>query len=182
MASKRIVQSSVNWAAIAERAPEADKAAYLAFKSKCDGYLRKMLSLPAEPVKIDWAMYKNKIAVPGLVDSFEKSYNAIKIPYPEDKYSGAIDKYEKDIVKNIDQFKVEAEEIIKNSEKRIEEIGKLLPFSQMTYEDAAYIQPELVLDLENKPSFWPHEEEDYVFDEPEELKEIEEQKKIDAAH
>lgn len=58
----------------------------------------RMLSLPAEPAKIDWAMYKNKIAVPGLVDSFEKSYNAIKIPYPEDKYSGAIDKYEKDIV------------------------------------------------------------------------------------
>jgi len=52
----------------------------------------------------------------------------------------------------------------------------------MTYEDAAYIQPELVLDLENKPSFWPHEEHDLVFDEPEELKEIEEQKKIDAAH
>lgn len=48
----------------------------------------------------------------------------------------------------------------------------------MTYEDAAYIQPELVLDLENKPSFWPHEEVIYVFDEPEEEKaQIEEQKK-----
>lgn len=53
----------------------------------------------------------------------------------------------------------------------------------MTYEDAAYIQPDLVLDLENKPSFWPHQEIDYVFDEPEEVKsEIEEQKKIDGAH
>lgn len=54
----------------------------------------------------------------------------------------------------------------------------------MTYEDAAYIEPELTLDLENKPSFWPHHEIDYVFEEPEEAEspKIEEQKKIDAAH
>lgn len=57
-----------------------------------------MLASPAEPLKIDWAAYKNKISVPGLVDNFEKSYSAIKIPYPEDKYSSAIDKLEKDIV------------------------------------------------------------------------------------
>jgi len=73
--------------------------------------------------------------------------------------------------------------IIKSSEQRIGEIGKLLPFSQMTYEDAAYLQPELTLDMENKPSFWPHEEIDFVFDEPEQsAPQIEETKKIDAAH
>lgn len=53
----------------------------------------------------------------------------------------------------------------------------------MTYEDAAYIEPELTLDMENKPSFWPHEDIDYVFDEPEkENEKIEEQKKINATH
>jgi len=45
MASKRIAQSSVNWAAIAERVPEADKASYLAFKAKSDGYLRKYVEV-----------------------------------------------------------------------------------------------------------------------------------------
>jgi len=73
--------------------------------------------------------------------------------------------------------------IIKEAEKRIAEINSLLPFGQMTFEDAAYIQPELTLDLENKPSFWPHQEIDYINDEPEEeTPQIEEQKKIDAAH
>lgn len=57
-----------------------------------------MLASPAEPLKIDWATYKSKITVPGLVENFEKSYSAVKIPYPEDKYSSAIDKLEKDIV------------------------------------------------------------------------------------
>lgn len=57
-----------------------------------------MSALPAEIPKIDWAAYKNKIAVPGLVDSFEKSYSTIKVPYPEDKYTGAIDKNEQETV------------------------------------------------------------------------------------
>lgn len=60
-----------------------------------------MMSSPFEPLKLDWAAYKNKIAIPGLVDNFEKSYNAIKVPYPEDKYTAAIDKHEKQIVISI---------------------------------------------------------------------------------
>lgn len=86
-------------------------------------------------------------------------------------------------MKEVEAFKVEATAIIKTAEKRVEEINNLLPFGQMTYEDAAYVQPELVLDLENKPSFWPHSEIDYVFEEPEaETEQIEEPKKIDGAH
>lgn len=78
---------------------------------------------------------------------------------------------------------MESDAIIKSAEDRIAEIGKLVPFGQMTYEDAYYVEPDLVLDLENKPSFWPHLEEDYVFDEQEgENPQIEEQKKIDASH
>lgn len=56
------------------------------------------MSLPVEPPKIDWSVYRNKIAVAGLVDSFEKQYSAVKIPFPEDKYTSAIDKIEKEIV------------------------------------------------------------------------------------
>lgn len=86
-------------------------------------------------------------------------------------------------MKGVEEFKAESAVIIKEAEKRIAEINSLLPFGQMTFEDAAYIQPELTLDLENKPSFWPHQEIDYVFDEPEaDSAQIEEQKKIDAAH
>lgn len=58
----------------------------------------RMLASPAEPLKIDWASYKKTVAVPGLVDTFEKAYAAVKIPYPEDKYTTLIDKNEKAIV------------------------------------------------------------------------------------
>lgn len=69
------------------------------------------------------------------------------------------------------------------AECRIQEINNLLPYGQMTLEEAAYIEPDLVLDLENKPSFWPHQPEDYIFDEPKkDTPQIEEQKKIEGAH
>lgn len=41
MAGKRIAQSTMNWASIAERVPVEQKTNYLAFKTKCDQYLRK---------------------------------------------------------------------------------------------------------------------------------------------
>lgn len=182
MASNRITKCSVNWIEIVKRVPEAQKPKFIEFKAKSSGYLRKMLSFPDEPPEIDWSRYRNEITVPGLVDNFEKCYKAIKIPYPEDKYTGAICEYEKKTLEEIEEFKADAAEIIKKAEKRIEEINCLLPFNEMTFEDAAYEQPELTLDLENKPSFWPHGEIDYVFDEPPESEnaQIEEQKQIDS--
>lgn len=166
MASKRITRSSVNWAAIAERVPRAHQGSYKAFKSKSDGYLRRMLALPAEPPRIDWSAYRSEITVPGLVDGFEKSYRAMKIPYPVDEHYPAIDEYERDAVRDVRQFRAESEAIIKKAERRIEEVENMLPFGQMTLEDAAYVEPDMVLDLENRPSFWPHQEADRIFDEP----------------
>ncbi|XP_050535018.1 ATP synthase subunit d, mitochondrial-like [Daktulosphaira vitifoliae] len=93
--ARRIAQSSVNWIAISKRVPEAKKAAYLAFKAKSDEYLRKMFALSSEASKIEWAKYKNAIPIAGLVENFEKQYNALKIPYPEDKYTAFIDSSEK---------------------------------------------------------------------------------------
>ena len=40
--SRRIAQSAVNWASIAERVPANQKAMYAAFKSKSDKYMRRL--------------------------------------------------------------------------------------------------------------------------------------------
>lgn len=59
-----------------------------------------MLSLPAEAPKINFAAYKARIAVPGMVDEFEKQYSAIKIPYPADSVSTKIDEQQKTAVRS----------------------------------------------------------------------------------
>ena len=50
-----------------------------------DKHLRAVNSLPADLPKIDFSMYKTRVAVPGMVDTFEKSYAGLQIPYPADQ-------------------------------------------------------------------------------------------------
>lgn len=45
MAAKRIAGSSIEWAKIAERVPEAQKARFLQFKAKSETYLRRLVLL-----------------------------------------------------------------------------------------------------------------------------------------
>jgi len=58
-----------------------------------------VLANPEKPPAIDWATYQSKVAVPGLVDSFKKQYEALQVPYPADKVSPQIDAQAKEEVK-----------------------------------------------------------------------------------
>lgn len=53
---------------------------------------------PESAPKIDWAYYKKTVVTPGLVDKFQKEYEAISIPYPADKYTAEIDVQKQDMV------------------------------------------------------------------------------------
>lgn len=56
------------------------------------------MALPAEMPKIDFNAYKARVTVPGMVDGFQKQYETLTIPYPEDTYSGLIDAQQKEAV------------------------------------------------------------------------------------
>lgn len=53
-------------------------------------------------------MYKKQIPLPGLVDEFEKQYNALKVPYPPDTVSSQLDSLEKEVQADITKFKTES--------------------------------------------------------------------------
>lgn len=156
MASKRITQSAVNWAALAERVPPNQSANFAAFKSRSDKYLRSVLANPEQSPKLDWNQYKNKIHIPGLVETFQKSYEALKVPYPQDTLTATVESRRKEIQQNIEQFKKESKVRIAEKQKEIDRIQNLLPYAQMTMEDFADAHPDLALDPLNKPTFWPH--------------------------
>lgn len=48
--SRRIAQSSINWAAIAERVPANQRTNFTAFKSKSDKYLRRWVGMNVKKV------------------------------------------------------------------------------------------------------------------------------------
>ncbi|KAJ2943534.1 hypothetical protein O0L34_g16643 [Tuta absoluta] len=165
MATKRISQSAVNWAALAERVPAEQRAHMQAFKTKSDAYLRRVLANPEQPPKIDWNLYKQTVPIPGMVDTFQKQYEALKIPYPADTQSSKIDAQWSEIKKAIDAFIVASNAKIANYEKEIQDTKALLPYDQMTMEDFRDAYPQDSFDPLNKPTFWPHNPEeqlDYV--------------------
>lgn len=159
MASKRIAQSSVNWSALAERVPPNQKTNFLTFKSRADKYLRAVHANPEQSPKIDWAYYKSRVAVPGLVETFQKSFDSLKIPYPVDTLSAEVDRMRTEVKAKIENFKKESEVRIAKSQAEIERINGLLPYAQMTMEDFKDAHPDLALDPLNNPTFWPHDEE-----------------------
>ncbi|XP_050301499.1 ATP synthase subunit d, mitochondrial [Anthonomus grandis grandis] len=162
MATKRIAQSAVNWAAIAERVPEHQRQHFLAFKSRSDLYLRRAMSLPEKPPAINWDFYKQKVPVAGMVDEFKNKYSALNIPFPPDNVSGQIDAQEKAIKADIEKFKAESNARIENYKKELAHIAGLLPYDQMTMEDYRDAYPAEALDPINKPTFWPHTPEEQV--------------------
>lgn len=62
----------------------------------------RVLTNPESAPKIDFAAYKKKVALPGLVDTFQKEYESFtaKIPYPKDNVTSQIDAQEKATVSN----------------------------------------------------------------------------------
>ena len=53
---------------------------------------------PEEPTPIDWKFYRKSISKPGLVDSFQKQYEALSIPYPKDTESAPLEVKQKEMV------------------------------------------------------------------------------------
>ena len=90
MAAQRISASTVNWVEFARKIPAAQKASFQAFKQKSDGFVRAVNALPEAAPKIDFDAYRSRIAVPGMVDDFQKKYEALQIPYPKDNATAAV--------------------------------------------------------------------------------------------
>ncbi|EFA01349.1 ATP synthase subunit d, mitochondrial [Tribolium castaneum] len=160
MAAKRIAQSSINWAQLAERVPPHQKGLFQQFKSKSDHYLRRVMENPEKAPEINWSFYKSRVPVAGMVDEFQKQYSALKIPYPPDTVSSQVDAQEQEIKGEIEKFKRESSARISQYEKQLAHLTSLIPFDKMTMEDFRDAYPEQALDPINRPTFWPHGPED----------------------
>ncbi|XP_076680249.1 ATP synthase subunit d, mitochondrial [Andrena cerasifolii] len=157
---------SINWAALAERIPESEKNALAAFRAKSEQHLRRMVANPESPPKIDWSYYKKNVTTAGLVDQFQKQYEALSIPYPADKYTAEIESEEKQMEKKMEEFIQEVDKAIGESQREIDSIKSMLPFSEMTMEDYRDMYPELAFNPE-KPTAWPHTPETQPDEDPE---------------
>lgn len=63
-----------------------------------------MLANPAEPPKINWSVYKQAVPIPGMVDTFQKQYEALKVPYPADTLSSKVDAQSVEVKRAVEAF------------------------------------------------------------------------------
>jgi len=167
MASRRVAQSAVKWTEFEKLVPGNQLPAFIALKAKSANFVQKVHSSgPEEKPKIDFELYKRLLTgAPGLVDSFEKAYGALAVPYPIDtgNLKAAVDAQEVEAGVKTVEYITGVQEAVTKAKVFLEKIDRLPAFNQFTIEMMYDYFPDQC--LHNTPwkptqgvgpTIWPH--------------------------
>jgi len=125
-------------------------------KILCELSCFRVLANPEVAPKIDWAAYKSKIPIAGLVDTFQKGYEGLSIPYPTENVSSQIDAQAQEVNNELQALSKKTNEEVSRIKEEIARVSGLIAYSQMTMEEYYIAHPEEAIDTYKNPTYWPH--------------------------
>lgn len=118
---------------------------------------------------IDWKYYKENVRKEHVkwVADFQKKYDAVDTMYVDryalldiSKYFGELTKETEQVKLDVAKYKQESEERIKCLEYKMKYLNEMDDYNGMTMEEFCCAHPDEAPDFRNKPTFWPHTEEE----------------------
>lgn len=143
MASRQVGKKVIDWAKLSGSIPAEARGDFNQFRGRYEMFLARVNAYPETPQPIEWEHFKQGISKPGFVDSFQKQYEALEVPYPADTTS-------KELAERQKEVNLEAQNVIAQSKLRAEELQKELdsiraqkPLEDMTIDEYLADKPEL---------------------------------------
>lgn len=118
---------------------------------------------------IDWKYYKENVRKDYVkwVADFQKKYDAVDSLYIDryamldiSKYFGELSQQTEEVKAEVAKYKQESEERIKCLEYKMKYLKEMDDYNGMTMEEFCCAHPDEAPDFINKPTFWPHTEEE----------------------
>jgi len=158
MAAKRVSASAINWAELSKKVPDGSRLAFGALKTKNDGSLRAINSLPDALPAMNWAAYEGRVSS-AILSDFKGKYEGLNVPYPADTTSASIEGQAKDAKANYDQFIADSTARIGTFKAELAKWEEMMPISEMNKEEAMQAVPHLVPQHNpNDVRFWPFDQ------------------------
>ncbi|CAD5207551.1 unnamed protein product [Bursaphelenchus okinawaensis] len=152
-AAKRVAQSSVNWAKLSEKLIANHQAELTKLKGQNSTFGAVVNTLPADLPKVDFAQLKKELPDHAkILDSLQKQFEAIKIPYgevPKD-LSAEVDKWVQFNEARVKLNNLKAADGAAEAKKKEEKWANAPPVEQMC--------------LEHLPQYFPHKYADLRYE------------------
>jgi len=149
MAARKAGQVVFDWIALSTKIPSVARAEFNGLRNRYENLRTNMESLPEKAHDIDWYYYSKTISKAGLVDSFRKQYESLKVPYPKDTESANIEAHkqamEVEIKAEIAQAKQRAVEL----EGELNKLKAEKSYEDMTIDEYLADKPELKAYIED---------------------------------
>ncbi|CAI8053209.1 ATP synthase subunit d, mitochondrial [Geodia barretti] len=136
-------QLVVDWARMAGRISEEGRARFSQLRGRYEACKTSLNSYPEKPQPINWDHYRQNIAIPGLVESFQKQYGGLSVPHPKDTTSASIDKREREVEVIVQETLAKSKEKMKEWQEELAALKAQKPFEDMTIQEYLEDKPEL---------------------------------------